>query len=446
MRYYRCLFLCVLSSLFLLFPPTASAQMVADADLGAAREAYFTNDVIVEFSGKADALIEGVENIGASVRAVLPEIGVAIIIDVDEKQKKRLEKLPQVKSANYDVEVQWLPEAFFEGEALRVPSGELPHEDPAQAYFFDQYQWNMRQIQAPEAWTIEKGNPDVRVCILDSGMSPTHRDLVGKYDIEASASFVVSEPFLDDLHYHGTFVAGLIATNNIGVSGVAPNVTLVGVKVLNYRASGTISAILQGIMYAVDEAGCDIINMSLGGYFYKNDEGRLHAMFAKAVNYANRAGALVVASAGNSGIDLDHVGPLIHIPSQSGRAFSVSATGPYNQANFDVLAAYSNYGVTGADIAAPGGGSPARVTADRILSVCSPNRCGNDRSYLSSSGTSFAAPIASGIAALMDSQEGGDLNAGQLSSRLRRSADDLGKRGVDSIYGHGRANALNAVE
>ena len=101
--------------------------------------------------------------------------------------------------------------------------------------------------------------------------------------------------------------------------------------------------------------------MSLGAGFNKNEKGAglLVAALNKAVNYADRSGVLVVSSAGNDGLDLDHLGNVIYVPAQSGSGIAVSATGPVGFAlgatNFSRIASYTNYGTSVINVAAPGG-------------------------------------------------------------------------------------------
>jgi len=119
------------------------------------------------------------------------------------------------------------------------------------------------------------------VADLDSGIDPYHPDLAPNIDFAVSRSFALDwmwvpdvgwippEPFIDDLDGHGTWTAGIIAAadNEYGVIGVAPEATIIAVKVLNQTGAGFFSWIINGIVYAATEADADVINMSLGGAF-----------------------------------------------------------------------------------------------------------------------------------------------------------------------------------
>lgn len=300
-------------------------------------------------------------------------------------------------------------------------------------------------------------------------------DLAANFDVASSRSFVPGFAFNQDVgtFWHGTHVAGIVAAadNTIGIVGISPEATLIGVKVL-HRGSGSFGAIISGVLYAATPqaeggAGADIINMSLGATFAKNDTGAgpLVAALNKAINYADRHGVLVVSSAGNDAADLDHNGNLIKVPAQSGSGIAISATAPVGFAkgatNFSRLASYSNYGVSAVHVAAPGGdaaypgndfctrftASGAAVTRpcwvfDLVLSSVRGSGA-STTSYAWAAGTSMAAPAASAVAAIIK-QANPSISLGALKSALAQSADDVGKPGADAATGHGFVNAANA--
>lgn len=119
-------------------------------------------------------------------------------------------------------------------------------------------------IDAPEAWAIATGGPDVTIAIVDTGIDQDHEDLVAKVD--GNVNFTDSDTW-DDRYGHGTHVAGAAAaaTNNgTGVAGVCPDCRLLNVKVLNDQGMGYNSWIATGIRWATDH-GARVINLSLGG-------------------------------------------------------------------------------------------------------------------------------------------------------------------------------------
>jgi subtilisin family serine protease len=307
----------------------------------------------------------------------------------------------------------------------------------------------MRQIDADDAWTaVPQQGQGALVCVLDTGIDPNHQELIGRVDLAKSASFVPSEPFIFDLNAHGTFVSALITGNSVDMASVAPHTKVCALKVLDQNGNGEFSWLIAAIVDASDK-GADVINMSLGAYFSRNEPGarELIRSLQKAVNYAVDHGVLVVASAGNDTINLDTDPPdMIHIPSQLKNVISVGATAPVNQQNFDKPTTYTNFGGrTGVDIMAPGGDLVAGgQVRDLILSACSSFVCGAPFFYLLGGGTSFSAPHVAAAAAVLESAFPGNQRGKQLGNCILRGADQVTAL-PSSLYGHGRLNVLKAV-
>lgn len=337
-------------------------------------------------------------------------------------------------------------------------------------------QWGPDAISAPAAWHAGQTGKGARVAILDGAIYNLHIDIRDRLDVARSASFVPGFAYNQDVgtFWHGTHVAGIVAApaNNIGTVGIAPDATLIGVKVL-HGGGGQFSWVIQGIEYASRSiadggAGADIINMSLGAGIIKGGgagPGLSHLLNAvtKAVNQAHQRGVTVVSAAGNSAVDIG--GRVVFIPAMSGSSLAVSATGPVGFAlgatNFDRPASYTNFGKI--DFAAPGGDfvlpgdaicSMPRLPSGVVTFPCwvfdmvaAPCRGGptSISTYCWAAGTSMASPHVAGVAALIVSKFGHPGPA-QVEAKLRQSADDLGKPGKDDFYGHGRVNAFRAVQ
>ena len=329
------------------------------------------------------------------------------------------------------------------------------------------FQWPLRQIQALDAWNAGfDGNPSVRVAILDSGLDPRHLDqasFVGHVPLIDQASSIAFEtskapvgPAWGDDFFHGTFVGGIVTSNNVGTAGVVPNVTLIAVKVLTDSGKATFSNVLRGILHAA-HVHANIANMSLGAYVQKSDPETkgVIAIFNRVMSYAHRNGVLLVSSSGNENVDLQHTGNVVAVPCEVGVGLCVSAT-----TASDERASYSNYGSNAIDLAAPGGdGPPERAATQWIIGLCSslttlPALAGctvlDPRlhvgvGYIWATGTSASAPFVSGLAAYLESQPGASTDPSQVIAALKRYADDLGKPGTDPYFGKGRINVLRTL-
>jgi subtilisin family serine protease len=379
-----------------------------------------------------------INNANGTLIATLDEIGIVVADfsrqeDVQTTEPSGFEVMP-------DVLLNWLV-------SNQIPQGE--HIGLNENLYAGQ--WHLPVIQAEEAWGQGVTGAGARVAVVDTGVWYYHPDLWANIDFAAGATFVPgTRDFLDD-NGHGTHVAGIIAAanNDWGTIGIAPNATLIPVKVLAADGIGRISWFVSGVVHAVNQ-DADIINLSLGYYLQKNgclpyytalDAALLRKMVRKVINWATSQGALVVNSAGNAGLDLDHCGNIISIPTEEGNGIVVSATGPDGLSNFDELASYSNYGNSAIWVAAPGGDFRNYPTSgwwyDMVLSTTIDG-------WMWSAGTSSAASMASGVAALV-LEKYGPMNPAQLKTHLAQTADDLGKPGRDPFYGNGRINAYKAV-
>jgi subtilisin family serine protease len=228
---------------------------------------------------------------------------------------------------------------------------------------------------------------------------------------------------MDD-HGHGTHCAGIaaaIADNAEGGAGVAPGVGLMSVKVLDARGGGSDATIAEGIVYAADH-GAKVASMSLG--LYKRSK-----VIEDALQYALDHDVVLVASAGNNNAENDPVAAP-HLPSTFPGVIEVAATDAK-----DAKARFSNFGKT-VSVAAPG--------VD-ILSTLPTYSVGRDLNYGMMSGTSMASPFVAGVAGLVRSQFP-NLTNKEVKAKIEASADDLGTKGFDTTFGHGRVNALNAVK
>jgi subtilisin len=273
--------------------------------------------------------------------------------------------------------------------------------------------WGVNQIGAGIAQTEGITGAGVKVGILDTGIDYTHPELAAVY--KGGYDFVNNDSDPMDDNGHGTHVAGIIAAadNGVGVVGVAPNVELYAIKVMDANGSGTWSVILQGLDWAVAN-GIQITNNSYGGQDYSSI---VEAAFQNAWNN----GILSVAAAGNSGGSSTADTTLY--PARYNSVIAVAAT--------DTNKVRTSFSSTGpaTEISAPG------------LNIDSTWPGGG---YKVLSGTSMASPHVVGVAALIKSAHP-DWDNKTIRGQLDAGADDLGTPGYDSLYGFGLVDAVKDV-
>lgn len=322
------------------------------------------------------------------------------------------------------------PETVFAEKNVVVQTSMVPN-DPLY-----QYQWNMDQLNMPQAWDQTSGN-NVVVAVIDTGVAYEDYGGFRKVSDLANTNFVPGYNFVNDTthanddHYHGTHVAGTIAqstNNNLGVAGVSYGASIMPVKVLNTYGYGSTADVADGIRFAADN-GAKVINMSLGSEYPSQT-------MEDAVNYArNTKNVVVVASAGNSGGSLGY-------PARYDSVISVAAT-DYNQD----LSYYSSRG-TGLDISAPGGDTRVDRNGDGqndgIMQQTIGYRNPSIESYQLFQGTSMAAPHVAGAAAMVIAN--GETDAGQVIDDLKSSAKDLGSPGYDTNFGYGLVDVASALD
>ena len=226
---------------------------------------------------------------------------------------------------------------------------------------------------------------------------------------------------IDD-YGHGTHVAGIVGAeddNILGVIGVAPKVSLYGVKVLNSGGSGTWSDVIAGINWAAANK-MDIINLSLGGR-----EG--DSLLEEAINRVWDLGIVVVAAAGNYNL----INPGVDYPAKYEKAIAVAnlKAKPSPEAPTSVTRNSGSCKGPELDLSAPG---------TEILSTWLSGE------YLKADGTSMAAPMVAGTCALILSVDS-HFSPYDVRDILIETVEDLGVEGHDNKYGYGQINAWEAV-
>lgn len=338
-------------------------------------------------------------------------------------------------------------------------------------------QWQHRFIQSFRAWDITRGNPNVKVGVIDTGLDFDHPEFDGQTWINTAedangngtyepwpsnevrnglsgdfdnidgdnngfvddvvgfdfvdqprspfgGDYLFEDPYPQDDNIHGTAVSGVIhakADNNIGIAGIAPDCKLVVLRAFAATGGGEDDDISRAIIYAADN-GVDVLNLSFGDNYPSQ-------MMHEAIKYAYQRGVVLVSSAGNGS------GDNLHYPSNYDEVISVSAS-TYNPTNdFESLWPLSSYGLT-VDLCAPG----ADILTTSILDTSSR---GIQR-YFRTQGTSFAAPMVAAAAALIISEKG-KLSPQQIRGILTSTTDDISDEGWDHFTGAGRLNLFKAL-
>ena len=463
--------------------PTAPDAVAAAPALAAARSSEPTNDFILilpEGAAVPTTLKSDVAAAGGTLLSVQPELGLAYANSTAPDFEAKAARIKGVQRAVRDLVVQWTdPNTRFETVEAEASVDFDANAIHGSTESFWNAQWNATAISAPDAWDAGYRGRGARVAVIDGGFHNTHVDLDANLDVARSRSFVSGFAYNQDVgtFWHGTHVAGIVAAevNGIGTAGIAPEATVIGLKAL-HNGSGSFQAVIDAIYYAATPiaqggAGAHIINMSLGAVLPKQgNEGTIPLVIAlsRATSNARKQGVLVIASAGNDALDLDHIQNVVSVPAEAVGVVNVSALGPMgfyvpgNTTSVDRLASYSNFGQSsislgapGGDFALPGGAicSVPRIPTGTLAQLCwamdmvlstSRGAAASISSYSWAAGTSMASPAAAGVAALIVGKYG-PMDPAQLEARLRSSSDDLGKPGRDDAYGHGRVNAYRAV-
>jgi subtilisin family serine protease len=324
-------------------------------------------------------------------------------------------------------------------------------------------QWAIKRVgltgDEESAWNKLGANPQpIIVAVIDSGLDWNHLDFDWKNlwqnpnEIPNNGKDDDGNGYVDDMigwdffansnkpwdhDGHGTIVSGIIAAaqnNGIGMAGINPHARIMVCKALNNFGNTRASYLAKAIVYAVDN-GARVINMSVGG---KN----LSQIEQEAVAYAVSKGVLIVVASGNEGVNVEGYG-LAGIEG----VLTVAATGMDNKRQV-----FSNWG-SHVGIAAPGIdvlGLRARLTDTMrdipgVEYVNGANFVGDDNRYYRGSGTSFAAPIVTGVASLVMSKHP-EFTGRQVAQVLKQSATDIDVAGVDQYSGYGLVNAAAAMD
>lgn len=308
-------------------------------------------------------------------------------------------------------------------------------------------QWALEKVRAEKAWTLSRGSRDVVVAVIDTGIDWTHEDLAAQIwhnpgEIAGNGVDDDKNGYVDDIRGwdfrdndndpqdetssrnpgHGTHCAGIVGAegdNGIGISGMAPIVTLMPVRFLGADGSGDLMAAAKAIDYATAN-GADVISASWGAAVQRSQVKPI----LEAIERAGQKGVVFVAAAANDGKSNDNREVY---PANAGfdNVISVAASGSGDQ-----KPSWSNYGISTVDLASPG---------ENIYSTVPGNK------YQNLSGTSMATPLVSGLVALMlahGEQVGASMKPIEMKAILQASAESVK---IETACGC-RVSALGALE
>ena len=319
--------------------------------------------------------------------------------------------------------------------ATSMQSGEiiaLSDQDEVEYIWYDEeihtcLDRSLPAIDVPVVWDNGYRGTGIKIAVVDTGIDREHPDFAGR--IVAGASFV-GDDYQDD-NGHGTHVAGISAGSGAAQDGtyvgVAPEASLYAAKVLDRNGSGSMSGVMAGVEWAVEQ-GVQVINLSLGGSGSSDGQDAL----SMTCNAAVAEGIVVCAAAGNAGPSSRTIGS----PGAEEDVITIGASDREDQ-----VARFSSRGPTAdgrvkPDLCFPGTDIVAARAAG--TSMGSPL----NEHYTSASGTSMATPHAAGLAALLLQAKPG-VSPAQIKEALMRTALDMGAD--ENAQGAGRARAGHAL-
>jgi subtilisin family serine protease len=514
-----------------------AAGLTVPVPAGAAGDTGATENYLVLFKGNsspsdAEAIVT---RAGGTVVANYSQIGVLVARSNQTAFGSTVRANNKVEGAaattNFATRLDDTESA--QAEDAGPPAGGLPNTPAGDSDSLSPLQWDMRQIHTPQAHAITGGSPEVIVGDIDTGTDYRHPDLRANMSDANSANCLSGAPVpgmaaADDDAGHGTHTAGTIAaaSNGYGIVGVAPNVKIASIKAGNAAGFFFPEAVICSFVWAGDHH-LDVTNNSYFAdpyeYNCRNDpvQRAIWKAEQRAIRYAMNQGVTVVAAEGNDSDDLSHptqdvtspdfppgsaeeraiTNACVVVPTEISGVIGVTATGSTTQGTNagqypdNLKSFYSSYGVSSADVTAPGGDSVFRTPESvngRVLSTYPATLpCArsvqepfpSDPTYPTAhycylQGTSMASPHVAGVAALVISRFGdnqnpqnGHMRPNQVEQYVEQTADPqtcpdtlppgyLSVTGVNSgavqectgsgnghtsWYGNGQVDAFNAV-
>lgn len=357
-----------------------------------------------------------------AVEYVQPNYKISLLENYQIQDPLRRAALARMLSRNPELS----PLAIVDNPAIPDAPQATPGDDPLFAK-----QWGMLDIGVKEAWNITKGNPDVVVAVIDTGVDYTHEDLLPNLwrntkEIPNNGIDDDNNGYIDDVigwdfssndnrpydlamspldilmkggnPGHGTHCAGNVAArgdNSKGVAGVAPNVKIMSLRFISEKGSGTTADAVKAIEYAVKN-GAKVMSNSWGSEGEDPGDAIGNKALRDAVQFAQDNGVLFIAAAGNGHKGVGYNNDTDAAPSMPASydhdiVISVAAID-----KTDKLGTFSNWGIKTVDIGAPGV-AVFSTTVENNYSDIVIDKFGFKAMW---DGTSMATPHVAGAAAL----------------------------------------------
>ena len=401
--------------------------------------------VMAQIAGGTGGADEVAARTGLALKGTIPQIGWATYATTGDAPaaRRRLLADPGVSRIDFALPGERQDADFIPRDIIFQSPGTVGVDGLGAV----DWKWHWTKANFPAAWDISRGSSSVKVVVIDSEFDTEHPDLKTKFATgqnfdSGSANYHTSNVRAEDINtvFHGTHVAGLVGAasdNGLGVTGACFDCVVIPYKIGFTGANGQsvdekfVRDLTEALVAAGNSDGA-VVSMSLG-------TSRDHAPLRAAVDYARSRGKVVVASAGNSQLGQQGPAGVPNYPGAYPGVIAVAATRPD-----DSIAAFSTNGDF-VDVAAPGEGILS--TWDSRLDNTAPvdKQPTHGIGYKVESGTSMAAPIVAGLAALVRTVRP-DLTPDEVEGIIEGSAVDLGAAGKDPVFGYGRIDAFAALK